>query len=256
MRRGLGLSALTVAGVVFYVALVTMPGALFERQCEFGVLTAHVDGVDCETVIPVLADIDEIIRDSAVFDPELTHDLYFAGDQRWLRRIHPAPVLTANLGWPPWISQSISFRVADWSGDGLLHPVNGKRVRLRQTMAHEVVHSLQKARLGVRAANAAPLWLREGYADYVADAEQRRAPGYRYEQQLQGLIANGVLEVEAGCQRRYGALDEGGYRWPACYRLARLMWEFLLDRRGLDFEQVTASGFTSAELLAQMGVVP
>ena len=254
LRRLVAIAAALLAGLSGYIAIVALPGVWFDRQCESGVLSAHVDSVDCARVAPALRDIETLIRFSELYRAELHHDLYFAGEQRLLRRIHPAPVLTANLSWPPWLSQSISFRHADWQDDALVHPISGNRVRLRQTMAHEVVHSLQKARLGARAAHAAPLWKREGYADYVADRAQREAPGYRHADELRNLLDRGVNEVAAGCQQRHGAVDDGGYRWPACYRLARLMWEFLIDQRGLSHDEVMDRSLTADAVLEQMGV--
>ena len=63
-------------------------------------------------------------------------------------------------------------RAARWDRDQLAGPDESDGPRpLHEYIAHEVTHMMVEDRIGIMASRRLPVWLREGYAEYVARSD-------------------------------------------------------------------------------------
>lgn len=116
----------------------------------------------------VVARADARVRESAIFAPGVLRRPIFLtnGGVRWRLLSLGAGTsfgLTRSLGGSIVINRSSVAGDRVWNGS----PVAGSRA-LTGVIAHERTHMLIRAHFGLLADGRYPVWVREGYCDYVA----------------------------------------------------------------------------------------
>ncbi len=167
--RGLVVGAL---GLVAYAALLLDPSPLFAHTLRRGALIAHVDAPIPEGLASTLDEAARRLARSPLFDPAREHHLYFCqSGWRWRLFSHWNQG-AAGFALAP-LSRVVFFRRAALDRDRMIGPsgrvVTGERT-LAYYAAHEATHTITADHLGL-AYYELPVWVREGYADYVARAE-------------------------------------------------------------------------------------
>ena len=267
MRRSLRILGYTVGGLftllVAYVGLLVYPNVLFAHHVEYGHFRVHSDQDLGPELEELLNDMEEALATSEIYDSTLRHDVYFGYGNAAFDALHPVPVLTYNLSLPPYSSQIITFRIPDFEADALRHPNRREAVNLRHTLTHEVVHTFLMAKLGLRGVARAPLWKQEGYADYVAASTTTfRNDSYTIRASVERILAQDLswlkdsdgnfTSMPANCSSRGSIRNEEGFVWPACYYVARVLWEYLLNEKGLTFDYVMKPAVTDAGMLHEL----
>lgn len=186
--RGLAVGALTL---VAYALLLLDPSPLFAHTLRRGALIAHVDAPIPEALGDTLEEASRRLARSPLFDASRTHDLYFCqSDWRWRLFSHWNQG-AAGFALAP-LSRVVFLRRAQLDRDRMIGPsgrvVPGERT-LAYYVAHEATHTITADHLGL-AYHDLPVWVREGYADYVARAET-----FRYGRVRQQLL-EGVRESD------------------------------------------------------------
>jgi hypothetical protein len=145
----------------------------------------------------------------------------------------------------------------------LAHPDDGGDVNLRQTLTHEIVHTLMKARLGSEVATHLPMWKQEGYADYVAASSTtlneptndiRHSVQRILDEDLSWMtgVEGNFTRMRYSCKRSASIVTEVGTVWPTCYFISRVLWEYLIDRKGLSFDEVLDPEVTDVDTLTEL----
>jgi hypothetical protein len=166
LKRG-GLAVL--GGALLYVGLLLHPDPLFAHTLTHSTLVAHADVPIPDAMTQTLAGADERIRSSPLFDPARRHDVYFCqAGWRWALVSHWNQN-AAGFALAP-ADRVVFFRRARLDADRMIGP-SGREVEGERTLAyyvaHEVAHTMTADHLGL-AYYDLPIWVREGYADYVA----------------------------------------------------------------------------------------
>lgn len=188
VRRG---ALVLVAGFGCYAALLVHPDPLFAHTLEHGALRAHADEPLPDAMEGTLARAEAHLRTSPLFDAARAHDLYFCQTGwRWSLFSHWNQGAAAFALAP--LSRVVFFRRASLATNEMIGP-SGRVVRGERTLdyyvAHEVAHTLTADHLGW-AYHALPVWVREGYADYVA-----RADTFDYDA-VRAQLIDGVHETD------------------------------------------------------------
>lgn len=266
---------LKIAGLTFgsllalfsvYLALLIYPGVLFAHSETYGNLTIHSDD-DLTGIDRILREIDQALMTSEINDPDVEHDIFLGNGNRifrWTQKYSSSP--SYNISLPPYISQVVTFYRPIIESESLVHPVRGAALvnqSLVRTLAHEVVHTLIRAELGLRGVIRTPLWKQEGYADYVAASASILADSdYRLRDSVDRILSQELswLFDEQGsfvsfgydCLRHGVVTDEEGRWWNTCYYLSRVMVEYVLDVEAESFQTLMSPEVTDTAIWSRL----
>jgi hypothetical protein len=267
---------LTLLGV--YCGLLIFPGLLFSHEVEYKNLVAYADSSLRGDIEPILAEVETRLLTSSIYDPAEKHEIFFGHGNKVFGALQhsrsklvslaigrPITSLSYNVSWPPHFSHIVTFLVPDFERNMLIHPQARDGNNMTYVLTHEVAHSLVNARLGLQRATRLPLWKYEGYPEYIAASHTRRATNYSFRVAVERLMREDLSWMKNGqgafvpfgydCMSKATIQIEQGY-WPTCYYVSRLMVEYLLDVKGLSFEELMSSSVsdvgTFVELVADM----
>lgn len=160
---------LGVAGFAYPLASVFFPQMLaFPHQAMVGETSVYSSTPIPPDIRAVMAEADARVRASPLFAPGILRRPIFLTDGgiRWR-------ILSLGSGGGFGVTRPLAdhvvinrSRIADdrvWNGAA----VAGSRT-LSGVIAHERTHMLIRARFGLTADSRYPVWVREGYCDYVA----------------------------------------------------------------------------------------
>lgn len=256
-----GISLVSVVIVIgAYLGLLFYPGVLFAehfRYKNFEVFSQTE--LPAEEVRRILDQVERALLTSPINDPMINHKILFGHDNGAFKIIQDVacsisfrrsgcPVFTFNRAEPPHVSQVITFRIPDFRQDLLLHPQGGVAFCMSHDLAHEVVHTLVASRIGVERNLSVPSWKREGYPEYVAASNRVLAdPSYNIGASVERLLTQAtprlsdssyLASTNFGCGTRDLIQDETGNWRLTCYYASRVLVEYLLDVRGLTFDEL------------------
>lgn len=233
-----------MAAPLAYMALVLQPAALFEHSREipgYSVLSANPIPPLFDRVV---ADANSIVAGSEIYDPE-------AKTQIVLSHNHLYNALTGSV--------SISYaahRNAVLAGEidpaqrTLTWEKSGVTMNLVTTLAHELVHCLQANHHGfaeLNITNRPPPWKNEGYPEYVSQRQIREHQDYDLRSSVSALLAY------RGDSRLPGWIAaEDGFDRPVRYYRWRLLVEYLLDVKGLDYAEIMSDTIREHETYESM----
>jgi hypothetical protein len=170
LRKVLARSVLVVAiASAAYVALLIHPDPLFAHTREGRAIVLHADEPIPDGAARVLALAEAKVRRSPLFDRTRDYHVY-ACQAPWRYRffaLHRAN--TGGVAYAP-IGRAVFLRRSKLGENQMIGP-SGRTITDGRTLdyyvAHEVTHTMTADYLGPRASYALPIWVREGYADYV-----------------------------------------------------------------------------------------
>lgn len=182
------------AALLVVAAVIYLPASLFFPRMLFFPYRAMAGETPIYSSTPIPPEIDDVVaradarvRESAIFAPGVLRRPIFLtdGGARWrLLSLGAATGFGLNrpLGGNIVINRSSVAGDRVWNGS----TVAGSRA-LAGVIAHERTHMLIRARFGLLADGRYPVWVREGYCDYVAgggtlsdaEAARLRAAGSR-----------------------------------------------------------------------------
>jgi len=119
---------------------------------------------------------------------------------------------------------------------------------LTRTFAHEMVHCLQLNRYGIRKFNPVkhpPLWKLEGYPEYIAYTDENQAPGYQFTRTVDRL-----RKLEQEKARRVEM--QPGHFDPIIYFKGRVLVEYLMDIKGLSYDEVLNENIRASEVYDEL----
>lgn len=164
LQRG-GIAALSLAGL--YLATLLRPQLFFSSTLDGAAIHVGSDEPIPESAAQVMAIAEARIGRSPLFDPTRTYPVYVC-NARW-RWNYFSGFDGRSRGFQTPLGRASFMRSARWDTNQLAGPDGRDGPRpLDMYIAHEVTHRMVADHIGLIAANRLPVWLREGYAEYVA----------------------------------------------------------------------------------------
>lgn len=176
MGRRIGIVGLGIVGLaLLYVLLLCFPQPLFAFKVVAGNLVLYCDEPIAEAATgKVLQDVQRRLETSP-FYRDHPHQSAFVCNTSWRFRLLANRSSRAGgfaYAFAPW---NVFLRRSDVASNVLFRPTGGSAGAdrpLSYFIAHEITHNLTVRQLGMWAYLRAPVWKREGYADYVAKGGQ------------------------------------------------------------------------------------
>ncbi|HEY8943682.1 MAG TPA: hypothetical protein VIM73_05440 [Polyangiaceae bacterium] len=207
-------AALLVLSALYFATLF-YPQMFFSWARDGASIHVRSDEPIPESAAEVIALAESRIRSSPVFDPARTYPVYVC-NARW-RWNYFSAFNARSRGFQTPLGRAVFVRPARWDTNHLAGPDGRDGPRpLDVYIAHEVTHMMVADHLGLIAGRRLPVWLREGYAEYVARRET-----FDYHATRTALIAG----------------DEGVAVRDRYWKYLLLV-SHLLDREGLDVRAV------------------
>jgi hypothetical protein len=168
-----GTSLLLLCASAGYLALLIHPDPLFAHTLEGNAIVLHADEPIERGAARMLALAEAKVRSSPIFDDARSYHVY-ACQAPWRYRFFASyQSNSGGVAYAP-IGRSVFLRRSRL-GDNLMIGPSGRTITDGRTLdyyvAHEVTHTMTADYLGARASYALPIWVREGYADYVGRGE-------------------------------------------------------------------------------------
>lgn len=163
LRGGGALFALAAS----YLATLLYPRMLFSWARHGASIHMHSDEPIPESAAEVIARAESRIRSSPLFDPTRTYPVYVC-NARW-RWNYFSGFEGRSRGFQTPLGRASFIRAARWETNHLAGPDGRDGPRsLDVYLAHEITHMMVADHIGLIAGRRLPVWLREGYAEYVA----------------------------------------------------------------------------------------
>ena len=230
MRRfGIGVSLL-VAIALSYLLLLCFPEPLFCAEAQRHHIYVYSDQPLPPAINVLLKEVERRLAASPLYRAEQIHRVFLCQSPR---RFAFFTNVNAGAGGVTYVyfNRSIFLRPARIAANRLLAP-SGQEVPGNRTLVyfitHELTHDLTISHLGARAYSRLPEWVREGYADYVAQGDTFNFRLAR-EQFLRGAPA--MDPARSGLYLRY-----------------HLLVAYLLDIKGISVDALLTQPFNVRQL--------
>jgi hypothetical protein len=212
LRRCLlrGGAALVVLCALYFATLLR-PQLFFAWARDGASIAVRSDEPIADGAAKVIALAEARIRRSPLFDATRAYPVYVC-NARW-RWNYFSGFNDRSRGFQTPLGRAVFIRPAHWERNQLAGPDGRDGPRsLDMYIAHEVTHRMVADHIGLIRESRLPVWLREGYAEYVA-----RQDTFDYAATRAALLAG---------DERVAARDQ--------YWRYLLLVTHLLDREGLD----------------------
>jgi hypothetical protein len=212
-------------------AIILFPQPLFANKLEHGNFRVYANEKINEKIIDILDAAKDRAASSELYDRDYHYDILLS-DGSFYNSIDDLVLGSGVAG------RAVDNNVVIKIPVDIEHNIaTGKRSRVNLTwlIAHEMVHCLQENRFGMFRFNPLhhpPVWKLEGYPEYVSRVDSRSVPSYslikeiEHYTELARSASDGWLEVEPG------------HRMPDSYVKGKLMIEYLIDEKGLTYQQI------------------
>jgi hypothetical protein len=211
-----GGAALFVLSALYFVTLLR-PQMFFSWARDGATIHVRSDEPVPESAARIISLAEARIRQSKLFDATRTYPVYVC-NARW-RWNYFSGFDGRSRGFQTPLGRAVFLRPARWDANQLAGPDGGDGPRpLDVYIAHEVTHMMVADHVGLIGERRLPVWLREGYAEYVA-----RHDTFDYDATRARLLAG---DEGLGTRDRY---------WKYLVLVTHL-----LDREGRDVSAVLA----------------
>jgi len=277
-RRTLKVTGWSFGGLVLllgtFIGLLAFPGFLFAHKLEQANLKVYSEEALNDRIEPILREVDRRLTTSEINDPSLTHHIFFGHDAQIFGALQEArtqivyrtmgvkPSSTYNVSWPPYLSHIVTFDLPDAAHDALRRSAWPGHFNMTHILTHEVTHTLVTAKLGLANISRLPMWKAEGYPEYIAMAASRLQADYSLRASVSRILAADLAWIRNAqgdfqpmrydCIGRSYLKDENDDSWHTCYYLSRVLVEYLIDRKGLTFDQLMQPSVNESETLREL----
>ncbi len=243
MKRKIGLSFLSLLAVLcLYLLFLHYPEWLLAKQFSYGPFTVYSNQeitLD-EDAQQALDSVLILVKKSAFYRPDLKHKIFLARGS-WYETLNQ---FYGQMAFAFSFSDRQIYLAELDLPRGIFHR-NHNEYELRQViqlMAHETVHNQQAAEYSVR---YTPVWINEGYAEYVSHEPIRNRPDYNFWQ---------VVDEVKKHEGEYWLRSDYGYWDIWAYKYYRVLMEYLLDHQGMTIQMILEEKETLVpeEIFAEM----
>ena len=156
--------------LLLWVSVIISPKLLaFPHHAQIGDTLIWSEAPIAPRMKDILARSDALLRRSAIFSKGYGKSIYLtSGGWRWkLLTVQSSNGFAISRAF----TENIIINQSDIGKDKVFSSAAEGRTRtLADTIAHERTHGLLRSRFGATIDFTAPVWKREGYCDYVAQA--------------------------------------------------------------------------------------
>ena len=205
VRRASGRALAVLTTLAFaYLALLAYPRPLFAHSHRGAFVVLRSDAPIPAEASRVLALAEAKVRRSPLFEPAREYDVYLCAS-RWRWWLLSGGNTRSGAVTLP-VTGSVIVRAAHVARNRAVQ-ASGREAPGERTLdylvAHEVTHAMTGRFLGVLAMRRLPVWVREGYADYVG-----RGASFDYEDARRALVGGDrdSLHPQSGQYLRYTLL--------------------------------------------------
>ncbi|MEQ1730474.1 MAG: hypothetical protein ABL982_19070 [Vicinamibacterales bacterium] len=164
MLRG---AAALLCVTALYFATLVRPQTFFSWRRDGASIRVRSDEPIPESAAHIISLAESRIRQSPLFDVTQTYSVYVCND-RW-RWNYFSGMNRRSRAFQTVLGRAVFTRPAHWDENQLDGPDGGDGPRtLDMYIAHEVTHTMVADHMGIIVGRSLPVWLREGYAEYVA----------------------------------------------------------------------------------------
>lgn len=225
------LAALYLAFEGLRFAAVSFPYPLFPHRSRHGGVLVYSDAELDFDLQALFAEVEQRRALIDIADPKKTQRVFFCSSDRlygWLTRLQGLASVAQGFSQPHLGNVFVSlpnverirrrfgpaeYRHTAFAGD------------LAQVVTHEMVHNDQATALGTWRARFLPTWKKEGYCEFASNRWSVLGdPDYDF-----------AARVERAMDERFLA----NFPVRQLYYRSQILTEFLMDVRGLSFEEVT-----------------
>ncbi len=233
LKWAAAIAAVPAALLAMLGTALAYPQPFFAYHTERGRLELYSDRpFDAAKAQAILAQVDIRLSRSPLDHHDATHRV-FVSNAAWRRAIFMNTASGAGgVNFFP-VTRNVFTRSADIDNNHLIRP-NGTPAENPRTFTyyatHEITHSLTGADRGMAHLwnFGLPVWIREGYADYV------------------GVGGRGRVDIDA-MYKQYRAHEHTFDPKSGYYARYRLLVAFLLDRKGWSVGQLMNSQMSMAD---------
>lgn len=216
-----------------YVLTLLRPRMFFSWARDGAAIHVRSDEPIPASAAAIITLAESRIRRSPLFDRTRSYPVYVC-NARW-RWNYFSGFNGRSRGFQTPLGRAVFIRPARWDRNQLAGPDGTDAPRsLDMYIAHEVTHMMVADHLGLLAARRLPVWLREGYAEYVA-----RHDTFDYDAARAHLIA---------ADKEFAARDP--------YWKYLLLVTHLLDRQGMAVTAVLTAPPELTEVEARVRAAP
>ncbi|HPH45996.1 MAG TPA: hypothetical protein PLJ60_02750 [Chryseolinea sp.] len=245
IKRTIGFTALTI--LVLLSGLVTImlfPQPLFAHAYEHEKFRVYSDTEMDKSVQPILDNAYKLIEHSELHDSNYRYEIFFSSETIFnkiedLQGKGAAARATAG---------NIVFKVTvDFKTNRAVGPIS--KMNLTEILAHEMGHCLQTNRLGLwnmNQFNHPPYWKLEGYPEYISRQAKLKGKDYSLSNEIKRFI-----ELESKSKNGMVEVSEEHFM-PSVYYKGRLMIEYLMDVKGMTYDEILKDTRPEDELYQEM----
>jgi hypothetical protein len=245
-RRILAFAGLLI--IVFFTGIVTVvfyPQPLFAEKIEYNnfcifssqkVETRNIAGWVDQARALIAAS--ELYDSTMVFQIFLAHDNIF-NDIESIQGVGPIARATAGNIIIKIPIDPTKQTVRTWRSE----------VNIAELLAHEMVHVLQTRRYGMTRFNPfdhPPMWKLEGYPEYISRRKMLLDDGYDLEAEILRYV-----ELERSSMDGFVEVVSNHFV-PSYYYKGRLMVEYLMDMKGLRYDDILEDERTEEQIWSEI----
>lgn len=227
------------------VTLIVFPQSLFAHKTEFQKFRVYHDGqINKDGLVIILDGAYRLVEHSELHDAGYVFDIFLAHDN-FFNRIEDlqgkGPIARATAG-----NITIKSRI-DVEHDLIRNARSG--ASLTQILSHEMVHVLQANKYGLLQFSPIkhpPMWKLEGYPEYVSRRKLLKGDGYSLASEVYRYIG-----VERNSTDGFVEVVKGHFM-PSVYYKGRLMVEYLMDVKGMTYDEILKDKRTERDIFDEI----
>jgi hypothetical protein len=223
--------------VLGYIGVIAFPQPMFTYHTSHQNYEVWSDKPIPPQIAQVLDDATRRLTTSDLYDKNSTINIFFcnASWRLWLYGQHFSDQVGANAD--SWLTRNVYIRASDIAHNRIYSPSDGPIADADQRplsyfIAHEATHVIVSRQFGRLVSVRYPLWLREGYADYIG-----KGGDFDFNENYR-LFRTGSPLMD--------------FQKSGLYRGFHLDVSLLLDKKGLTARQIFANPPSAHELSDQL----
>lgn len=234
-----------LVGVAGIIILILNPQSLFAHELEHGKFTVYANFPIDKNIKGILDNAILVVESCEIYDPNYEYKIFFAY-QTFYNKID-------NLLFDPYAAarptdNNIIVKARADIEKGLAY-TDHSEIDLIYLFAHEMIHCFQHNKYGLHKFNPfnhPPMWKVEGYPEYVARQEQLQAADYDLATEIRKFVS---LEKSDDYERVQ--VSEKHFI-PKLYFKSRIMVEYLMDVKGLTYDDVLEENIEEEAVIPEM----
>jgi hypothetical protein len=227
------------------VSIIFSPQVLFAHSVEYKKFTVYYSESFDEPNFNIrLDDAYELIQQSELHDSNYHFEVFLAHNHIFneIENLQgKGPIARATAGY-------FTIKVPiDPARNIALRP--GSSADLTYLLAHEMIHNLQANKYGMinfSPIKQPPKWKLEGYPEYIAKRNTLKHPEYNFIHEIERY-----LKLQSEASDIYLEVKENVFL-PFYYYKGRLMVEYLMDVKGLTYDQILQDTRSEDEIFNEL----